>query len=377
MSSRAALTATTAKKQTTKLVKPSVTEGAKVLQASNIKRSESTTSVSSDTSKTRRHLTSVLDINISQARCHRHLKMNLSNSEAAQEIKTLRESLKDNTNVAKVAEINGQIKELTKKQRETKNPAEKAKYQTQINGLVKTLKDTPALQKVVETTKKIDDLTQTMVRLSSEVSVVVATVCDFIVDDIVSFAMDFVIANGKRQVQPFHLVEAGIEKTKSYPFIRNLPVYLQQKEDSTKVASTEPTPETTDETSDEETTEETDVNSNNFVTYVTNAIGKLKKTDKYGSVKIRISKAVRKYLSNLIIDFIKRISNYSQIIVQDISDVRTLNPDHVVNIIKLILTDEGSDKAVFGEIRDRVNDKLGLYKVHCSTMKSIDENTTA
>lgn len=378
MSSRSALKTVTPKPVVVKTVPVEVAPKPVAAPVEQIKRSESTISVASE-SKTRRHLTSVLDINISQARCHRHLKQNLSDATVTQEINSLRETLKDNTKVVEVAKINSQIKDLTRKQRDTKNVAEKANIQAQINGLMNTLQTNAELKTVVDTTLRINELNKKIIRLSSEVSVVVATVCDFMVEDIVTFGLEHVLSNKKKQVQPYHLVEAGVENIKSYPLIRNLSVFLAEKAklDKPKTTTEEPKVETTEgvtTTEDSETeVDDADVNNNNFVTYVNNAIIKVKSNEKYAPT--RITKGVRKYLSNLIICFIKRISNIAQIIVQDITDVRTLNPEHVVNIMKWILKDEQACDSIFEEIKTKVDEKRQLYKQHCSTMKTIEESS--
>jgi hypothetical protein len=370
MSSRSALKTVTPKPVVVKTVPVEVAPKPVAAPVEQIKRSESTISVASE-SKTRRHLTSVLDINISQARCHRHLKQNLSDATVTQEINSLRETLKDNTKVVEVAKINSQIKDLTRKQRDTKNVAEKAKIQAQINGLMNTLQTNAELKTVVDTTLRINELNKKIIRLSSEVSVVVATVCDFMVEDIVTFGLEHVLSNKKKQVQPYHLVEAGVENIKSYPLIRNLSVFLTEKAKLDK-PKTETVEGATTEDSETEA-DDTDVNNNNFVTYVNNAIIKVKSNEKYAPT--RITKGVRKYLSNLIICFIKRISNIAQIIVQDITDVRTLNPEHVVNIMKWILKDEQACDSIFEEIKTKVEEKRQLYKQHCSTMKTIEESS--
>lgn len=376
MSSRSALKTVTPKPVVVKTVPVEVAPKPVAAPVEQIKRSESTISVASE-SKTRRHLTSVLDINISQARCHRHLKQNLSDATVTQEINSLRETLKDNTKVVEVAKINSQIKDLTRKQRDTKNVAEKAKIQAQINGLMNTLQTNAELKTVVDTTLRINELNKKIIRLSSEVSVVVATACDFMVEDIVTFGLEHVLSNKKKQVQPYHLVEAGVENIKSYPLIRNLSVFLTEKAKLEKPKTVEePKTETVEgaTTEDSETeADDTDINNNNFVTYVNNAIIKVKSNEKYAPT--RITKGVRKYLSNLIICFIKRISKIAQIIVQDITDVRTLNPEHVVNIMKWILKDEQACDSIFEEIKTKVEEKRQLYKQHCSTMKTIEESS--
>jgi hypothetical protein len=149
MSSRSALKTVTPKPVVVKTVPVEVAPKPVAAPVEQIKRSESTISVASE-SKTRRHLTSVLDINISQARCHRHLKQNLSDATVTQEINSLRETLKDNTKVVEVAKINSQIKDLTRKQRDTKNVAEKAKIQAQINGLMNTLQTNAELSRLCD-----------------------------------------------------------------------------------------------------------------------------------------------------------------------------------------------------------------------------------
>lgn len=371
MSSRSALKTVTPKPVVVKTVPVEVAPKPVAAPVEQIKRSESTISVASE-SKTRRHLTSVLDINISQARCHRHLKQNLSDATVTQEINSLRETLKDNTKVVEVAKINSQIKDLTRKQRDTKNVAEKAKIQAQINGLMNTLQTNVELKTVVDTTLRINELNKKIIRLSSEVSVVVATVCDFMVEDIVTFGLEHVLSNKKKQVQPYHLVEAGVENIKSYPLIRNLSVFLTEKAKLDK-PKTETVEGATTEDSETEVDDADVNNNNNFVTYVNNAIIKVKSNEKYAPT--RITKGVRKYLSNLIICFIKRISNMAQIIVQDITDVRTLNPEHVVNIMKWILKDEQACDSIFEEIKTKVDEKRQLYKQHCSTMKTIEESS--
>lgn len=284
MSSRSALKTVTPKPVVVKTVPVEVAPKPVAAPVEQIKRSESTISVASE-SKTRRHLTSVLDINISQARCHRHLKQNLSDATVTQEINSFRETLKDNTKVVEVAKINSQIKDLTRKQRDTKNVAEKAKIQAQINGLMNTLQTNAELKTVVDTTLRINELNKKIIRLSSEVSVVVATVCDFMVEDIVTFGLEHVLSNKKKQVQPYHLVEAGVENIKSYPLIRNLSVFLTEKAKLEKPKTVEePKTETVEgaTTEDSETeADDTDVNNNNFVTYVNNAIIKVKSNEKY------------------------------------------------------------------------------------------------
>jgi hypothetical protein len=234
-----------------------------------------------------------------------------------------------------------------------------------------TLQTNAELKTVVDTTLRINELNKKIIRLSSEVSVVVATVCDFMVEDIVTFGLEHVLSNKKKQVQPYHLVEAGVENIKSYPLIRNLSVFLTEKAKLDK-PKTETVEGATTEDSETEA-DDTDVNNNNFVTYVNNAIIKVKSNEKYAPT--RITKGVRKYLSNLIICFIKRISNIAQIIVQDITDVRTLNPEHVVNIMKWILKDEQACDSIFEEIKTKVEEKRQLYKQHCSTMKTIEESS--
>ena len=93
MSSRSALKTVTPKPVVVKTVPVEVAPKPVAAPVEQIKRSESTISVASE-SKTRRHLTSVLDINISQARCHRHLKQNLSDATVTQEINSLERLLR-------------------------------------------------------------------------------------------------------------------------------------------------------------------------------------------------------------------------------------------------------------------------------------------
>ena len=376
MSSRSVLTQQMPKKQPTPkiLVKPVESKAAET----NIKRSVSATSISSEGTKTRRHLTTALNMYISPARCQRHMKINLGDSDVNRRIKEIDEQLsKVKPAVESVNKIVLQVRELRKKQKLTKVPTELAKWNTDINVLNKKLVDTASLKAVVTLNEERNELNKKIVRLSSDVSLVVATLCDYIVEDITIFAMDTVLSKGKKQVQEHHLVGTGIELIKTYPLIRNLPVFTQKR-----TTITEPTVEVIEAevgASDTEGAENSDddatgtSNKINFQTYVTNALQNLKKTEKYE--KIRIARAVRIYLSDLVIAFIKRISNISQVIVQDISDVRTLNTEHVVNIVKLILSDEGSDSAIFTEIRAKVNEKLELYKEHHSPLDVIDENS--
>ena len=234
-----------------------------------------------------------------------------------------------------------------------------------------TLQTNAELKTVVDTTLRINELNKKIIRLSSEVSVVVATVCDFMVEDIVTFGLEHVLSNKRSKYNHITLLRLVLRTSRATLLSE---IFLSSLTEKAKLdkPKTETVEGATTEDSETEV-DDADVNNNNFVTYVNNAIIKVKSNEKYAPT--RITKGVRKYLSNLIICFIKRISNMAQIIVQDITDVRTLNPEHVVNIMKWILKDEQACDSIFEEIKTKVDEKRQLYKQHCSTMKTIEESS--
>ena len=319
--------------------------------------------------KPRVQLASVLQINISQARCATHLKQNLGDEGIEAEIKGLRDQLK----VAKAA--NDAVKIVALK--------------TQITALSKTL-----------------------VRISSETPIAAAVLWDGAVKELLRHGMDQAIAGERKIVDTVHLHSGGPEELIYHPLYSKCAAWSEydpkheealkkeravlnkaakeqrdaKKAEAAAAAAAAEAPAEpkagkatakaakaaavvaaeTDE--DEEDHEHAEHTKTTFYTYVENALKTVKKDDPYKSM--RVSNRVREYLSGLVAQGIARMALLSRIIVQRVVDVRTMNADHVKAVVHVLMADEGRTSGQIDMVAAQIDEKLKVYHAHLATEKT-------
>jgi hypothetical protein len=292
--------------------------------------------------KKRQQLTDILGISISPARCAAHLKKNLYNKEIDTNIKLLK---------SKLTEPNADIPNIN---------------------------------------KEISTLTQKIIRISSETSTVMAVICDGFVEDLLKHSINETLASNKKMVDVNYIMSGDHKKNLYYSIYHKLPsfvnydpkVYEEMKkkrtEDNKKhkkskitVENTEKaeTTETTEITETTETTEttvvDTDDGKTTFNTYIDAVLKNVKKQLQLSdNVKIRTSIEVRDFLSDMIIECIKRFVILSKIFIQRITGVRTMNADHIKVIVNMFMKDEGNTDDQIELVLSRINEKIDMFHKH-------------
>jgi hypothetical protein len=79
---------------------------------------------------------------------------------------------------------------------------------------------------------------------------------------------------------------------------------------------------------------------------------------------MRVSARTREYISGLVAEMIERLGRQGQILVQDLMKVRTIDAEHILIVVKQLMTDRGVAPADVADIQDHVAKKLECYKVH-------------
>lgn len=311
--------------------------------------------------KTRQQLTNILQINISQARCHTHLKQNLGDEHIEAEIKELRKQLK-------------------------------------------AAKDGGDADGEKELKAKINELSKALVRISSETPIAAAVVMDCLVKEILRHGMDQAIASERKIVEVAHLHDGNPASMLYYPIFNKLPSFAEYNPDheeelrkeraaankaakeareakkaaaaaekagakggakaAPKAAAKAAPAEEDDEDGEEEHAEHT---KTTFFTYVENALKTVKKDEPYRTM--RVSNRVREYLSDLVAEGLARLAAHSRIIVQHVVGVRTMNADHIKAVVHLLMADEGRTDEQIEEVKSQIDEKLDVYHGHLKSEK--------
>lgn len=291
--------------------------------------------------KKRQQLTDVLSISISPARCAAHLKKNLANKEVDSSIHILREQLK------------------------TANEVDKVKIKEEISSL-----------------------SQKVVRISSETSTVMAVICDGFVEDLLKHSINETLVSNKKMVDVNYIISGDHKKNLYYSIYHKLPTFIdydakayeelrKKKLDDSKKAKkakkdiAEAAPEPVAPESAPEPTINADDGKTTFNTYIDAVLKNVKKDLQLAeNIKIRTSIEVRDFLSDMIIECIKRFVMLSKIFVQQIMGVRTMNSNHIKAIVHMFMKDEGNTDEQIDIVINRINEKISLFQNHIISEKA-------
>lgn len=306
--------------------------------------------------KSRQQLADILGINISPARCATHLKKNLLNEEVENKIKELRDKIKVSKNT----------------------PGSNA-------------------DEAVAMQKEINKLAQNTIRISSETSAVVAVICNGFVENLLKHGITHAIANNttnskNKNVSVSNIMSGDHKGDIYYSVYSRLPSYVNYdqknyvkqsvKSDATKKskkakeeakeqddAKEQEEKEAENKSDNEPTNGEPDGVNNKltFITYIDGILKNLKTDSQYSN--IHISSAVKKYLSNMVIEAIERFVALSKIIVEQIMKVRTMNSNHIKAIINIFMKDDNNSDEVINSVINLIDDKLKLYHDHMRNNK--------
>jgi len=277
-----------------------------------------------DTSEKKKALPAIGNIHISRARCEWHFRNFISDNVIEQQIKALKELQKDNTNEEEL--------KLNK--------------------------------------AKIDELNKNLIRISQYTPHTIAIICDFVVKDIIKNGITQVINSGKKSldISYFYMGESA-QASYLYPLFKNLLSYIEGSKKVDEPPAKRKSKKKGEDVEEEDvqsaaeqhtdTEGEESVSNMSFNTYITNCISDVKKSF---DTKITIGTKIKKYLSDLLIELIKRIALITKSLIRNVINVRTVAPNHIKAVIALLLLDGNISESNSDELLANIDEKLKLFQ---------------
>ncbi len=353
-----------------------------------------TVAVAAEEKRKRQQTCKTVGIHISSARTRRHLdKINL-NRVIEEELGKLKVIIQEHDDAVAILKAGsrkkteeyteevtkddgngGQVKEQVKKTREVNIPITEAETTT-LNATIARI--APAL---AELHGKVTALSRERVRFANDAPVALSIICDKLIQQLIEHAMTRVLAVKKKIVQISHLHEAGVEQLSLYPLIKSLPSFVKtaqelvavngaadlekaikdakeaafkefkkqyadvlpkkKKGQAAQPAGAAPAPaEVAPVEPDVEPAEEDDDNTDSKTTfkfYVQQVCKDVIKSN-LTYAHVRISTAIRNYLSDLLIELIHRLSSLILLTTEDMK-IKTVNDVAILNAVKKLLVD--------------------------------------
>lgn len=307
---------------------------------------------SAEKKSSRQQISKIIGINLSVSRVRKHVDKNNVNADveaACVELKSFAEQEKNGQKV-NMKELSPETLALVDKAyeriygaRKTKHDALKARLTaSNTPGDAKRLKELVAFSEKKDTwEEKVDYVSKLRCRFSNEASVVLSSGLDYVVQDIVRSAMVRARSLGKAIIQVCHVVHEDFSSLSVYPLVHKLDVVQKALHSGT----------VTEDQEDDEKVEAVDVdddddkNGTTFEFYV-NLICKNVKTKLVESdesyAQTRISKHIRKFCSDVVIQLIERLSPLVKLYAQT-AKVKTVTDDVVKFIFTFLLLDANRD----------------------------------
>lgn len=363
-------------------------------------------------SNKRRQTSKAIGISISTARVRRHLdRLNLNH-------------LFD----SKINEYNTQLKEykVAKEVVETGKlpPSEQQDFDAKkLNGEKVDLAEYLAKYKaafdkltleVSELEMKLSALRQERIRFSNDAPVALSIICDELIKQLTDHTVVRALAAKKKIIQIRHLHEEGVEKLSLYPLIKTLPSFVatsQQlakklnkesqetdkplkgvEKESTKKKKHMDKNSTTDmpkfKVEEVEYDDNDGESKTSFKFYVGLVCHNLITNEPKYAKTVRISAEIREYLSNLLVEFIRRLASLIRLTAASCMKNKTVNNVAVLRTVEALLIDghvtletieykkaqhyEPTALAVETEKRDKEKEEGRKYKIDWSKIPMVD-----
>jgi hypothetical protein len=318
--------------------------------------------VEEDLKKSSRQQTSkLIGINLSVSRVRTRVdknNVNIDIESACSELKALL-ALETEGKIADLKTLSESTNSLVEKaykqiydMRKEKYNVLKDRLSTSKNvGDVQKLKDLePFPEKSNTLTEKIDYVGKLRCRFSTDASVVLSSALDYVIQDLVRTAMVKARSLGKAIIQVQHIVQGDFASTNMYPLVHQLDVVQKAMQTSDVI----------DEECDTDTHEDEDdeKHGSTFEFYINlickNVKNKLVESDE-SFTPIRISKHIRKFCSDVVIQLIERISPLIKL-YSSTAKVKTVNDDVIKFIFKFLLLDSGKcPESITTFMQERLN----------------------
>lgn len=315
----------------------------------------------------RQQISKLIGINLSVSRVRKHVDKNNVNADieaACTELKALIEQEKEGKKVD-LKTVSEATVSLVDKAYLTIYDVRKAKHDalkkrlgsSKTAGDSKKLKGLEAFPAKTETlSEKVDYVSKLRCRFSNDASVVLSSALDYVVQDLVRTAMVNARTLGKAIIQVQHVVQGDFSSVGVYPLVRQLDVVQKALHVGDEVAEGDE-----DEKADVPEEDDDEKNGSTFEFYI-NLICKNVKTTLVAEDEtyqpIRISKHIRKFCSDVVIQLIERISPLIKLYANT-AKVKTVNDDVIKFIFKFLLLDDGGCTDEFCTF---IQERLRVYR---------------
>jgi histone H3/H4 len=330
--------------------------------------------------KPRTQTNNLIGVCVSAARVRRHIdKLNINKyideqlvgpKQQLSRYNTLKSELKTETTIVNVK------KEVDDKVVVTKEKRKLSKEE--LDDIRKTLEELKKSPEHKEAKAKIAALSQEKTRFSNAASIALSIVCDELVSTLVRHIMKSAIESEKKIIHVDHLHNSGVDKLYVYPLVKSLPSFIEKaalytrleknqeidrkvlvsinklkkeykkkygknvtikkSEHAQVIAQPEATPSHI--VADVREDEEVEDHKTSFKFYVHLICKKLIEENKdipeYKS--LRISTEIKEYLSDLLVEFIQRISPLVRLTTDSMKN-KTVNDVAILRVVEAILID--------------------------------------
>jgi histone H3/H4 len=321
-------------------------------------------SVSTEKKSSRQQISKLIGINLSVSRVRKHVDKNNVNADieaACCELKALH-ALESKGDVVDHSTLSVETVAIVNKAYSQIYDVRKSKYEAlkaRLGGDPTNTKPLGVFHEKTETlAEKIDYVSKLRCRFSNDASVVLSSALDYVVQDIVRTAMVRARSSGKAIIQVHHVVDNDFSSVGVYPLVHcldavqkalNVKEHVDGEEDKDNDKGVD-----TDEVFD-------DKHDSTFEFYI-NLICKSVKAKLVAEdetyAPIRISKHIRKFCSDVVIQLIERISPLIKLYAAT-AKVKTVNDDVIKFIFEFLLLDAGGCS---NEFTSFMVERLRIYR---------------
>jgi hypothetical protein len=234
--------------------------------------------------------------------------------------------------------------------------------ESQIKALKELQKVTTDEGELKSNKTKIDELNKNLIRISQYTPHAISVICDLVIKDMISRGITQILQSGKKTLDISYFYSSDINESYLYPLIKSLSTYTdgyKKLEDMSK-KKLKKSEEEEGVAEDGGDTDVEELGSNmTFTTYINKAIIDVKKSF---DTKITIGTKVKKYLSDLLTELIKRLAVMAKALLKNVINVRTIAPNHVKAIISLLLLDGNVAEVEVENTMALIDEKLKLFQ---------------
>lgn len=234
--------------------------------------------------------------------------------------------------------------------------------ETQIKALKELQKTTTDEGEIKSNKAKIDELNKNLIRISQYTPHAISIICDLVIKDMISRGIAQILQSGKKTLDISYFYSSDINESYLYPLIKSLLTYTdghKKMEDMSKKKLKKSEEEEGANEDGGDTDVEEQGSNMTFTTYINKAIIDVKKSF---DTKITIGTKVKKYLSDLLTELIKRLSVMAKALLKNVINVRTIAPNHIKAIVSLLLLDGNVSESEVENAMTIIDEKLKLFQ---------------